>query len=584
MAVLSIARLRRRAVAAGRAVIRCAAAALCALLCAGAGASALCPPAQCQYVLLHPRAAGACWDSLLSETDIVAPDTMCSLAPARMHLAGNHPQSWAVFSTASNALFLVDIVWQRAPSFCGKPSFVVGTPRRLPVTLAAGAPFYVVNHPEFRDDAILLAVGVTASLVQVYTIATVNGGITGIAMVMPVPANAAQAVTGIAGDADTLGGTDNGVWLTGPGGLARHVAFDGVSWGTEQTADVDSAHAISAIAEGLAGTVSGHVYSVQGDSLVLQGRPTTASILGISRRWAVGTGGTVLVREGISWQSYTAGAAAYRRALRVAHPNGSAVELLDTAWNRTRYVYRDSVTTFSSFDPPGLAACVNAAVCSAQTGTLRLGLADPDSNRQLPTVAVHGEWGSTGDLLVNAEGDTLRPALPHIPSSYGGIRFNDTAITLIVSDGWVGLRVPVLRSTVVPGCTTTYWASDTFFANATFDWGDTLLIALGSDTLRLGPDQAVVTRDPASMRPSRTDGGLLFVDRSGRLLAMPAAAGAAWCGSVHDLTGRVVWRGAVEAGRSRVNLPFELPRTVLVVKLRDRQSGRTLSRAFALIP
>ncbi len=541
--------------------------------------AAQCPADQAHFVLLHPTVRGMSWDSVLSSTGIVVPDTVCALSPHRVSVATSHPVSWAVFSTASGSLHLCDISWQQAPSFCGKPSLTVGTPRTLPVS-AAGMPFYVVNHPQFRADAILLAVGVTPTLVQVYTIATLNGGITGISMITPSAANTAQAVSGIFGDADTLWGDDGGVWLVGPGGMARHVSFDGAVWGAEQVADIDSAQTLSACGDGRAATRSGQVYEVQGTSLVLEGQPSTEALLGIARDWAVGENGTVLIREGMAWRSFAAGTAAYHSAVRIAHPTGSAIQLLDTAWNRTLYTWRDSATVLANVYPDTLGPYVNAVPCLFGSGMVTLVVQDADGNTQVPGVTVRRD-GVLGQLTFSLQGDTLGPALPHVHSSVGGIQLADSVVILMVSGGGVELQAAVLRSAVIPGCTTTYWAPDTFRAAVSWDPRyDTLVVRVGADSLRLVGDTHSVTVNRTASRSSPS-GLLRFTGADGRMVQIPTAAVGPLDVAFHDLSGRCVGRVTAMAGTTTTPLAFALPRTLLCVRV-TALSGPRVTHVFTL--
>jgi hypothetical protein len=488
-----------------------------------------------------------------------------------------------VFSTASGSLYLVDITWQRALSFCGKPSLTVGTPRKLPVSAPGSTPFCLVNHPQYRADEVLLAVGSTPAMVQVYTIATINGGITGIAMLSPAAANAAQAITGIFGDATSAADSDSGVWLTGPGGLTRHVPFDGATWGAEQVLDVDSSYTLSAVGSNRAGALSGHVFDIQGASLVLQGRPATSAIRRMGADWAVGDNGTVLIRQGIVWQNYAIGATSYRHANRVALPAGSSVELLDTAWNRTLFTYDNTPTSFSSVSPAWLASYVNAGAVIVKDTTIRIGLEDPDSNQALAAVSVRREWGAVTNLLVGGTGDTLGPVLPHTPSSAGGVQLADTAITLVVASGGIQLVAPILRSTVIPGCTTTYWAPDTFRSSTYRAPYDTLLIVAGGDTLRLldSVGSALVARATPTAATGRA---LRLVDCTGRELRMPLATGTATGLAVFEPSGRLVGRVSVEAGQTQVRLPFALPRSLVLVRASVQTQHRQVDQVFALTP
>jgi len=457
------------------------------------------PRAQCEaadnyWLFQHTAFRNTHWMRTLRGYSVSIADQVCALDIRAVSMAGVHPNNWAVASTATGSLYLMRARWIRPTTICASPTFRIDAPVSVPITAAAGMPIHVVNHPSYAADSLLLAVVRGPLLVRVYTVRTSSGSVLRSTDLSVTAANTGQTVAALAGDSDTLGGTDRGLWILGSGGLMRRYSFDGTSWGGGDVYDVDSAYTVYSYGEGFGGTHDGTILALDaGDTFSVASRPASAPIMRISKQGAVGESGTVLVHGVSGWHPYTSGASPYRYFNFVKHTNGSSVELLDSAWEYRLFTYADSATRFSTSDPSEIASSHINDTPYALDGLdhVTLHVADPDSNQVPPSMVTR----EGGNLLVNADGDTLTRRRPDLLSTYGIIQFAGGPLELTFRHDSALFTTQSLRAATVPGCATSFWKADTFRAGCSFGMYDTLVIALSGDTLRIvwqGPTVASV--------------------------------------------------------------------------------------------
>jgi hypothetical protein len=546
---------------------------LLALLFAAAPRAA-CPVDSSLYVLLHPAFKGTIWSRGLQETNVSAADSLCTVRPGRLSMTGKHPNGFAIFAPAAGGsdLYLSRITW-RLGSSCGLPSLTAAAPQRLPFALAAGAPFHALVHPLYGKDSLVIAVGVSPLLVQVYTLRVSTLVIMRVDNLNISQRNAGQAATLICGVSDTLGGSESGIWVGGAGGLLRRFTFSTGAWATEQVRDIDALRSVTAVGEGWAATDNGSLYRLQAsDTFAFDSRPTTSALRRISSAAGVGDNGALVVRSGGAWLSRTVGSVPLVAFNLIKHSSGSAVELLDSAWHYRLYTWADSATRFAAFDPPDLALCRNAAPCPRQISTPErwtIDLADPDSNQTPPAVSVRSRLSGVSNLLVSAIGDTLKQRQPEITSRRGLTQLAGLRITLDLQPNWVSLSAPSLRAEVVPTCTTLAWVADTFSTSSSWVDGDTLCIRLGSDSLRIVLSRGSVTTSDAPHQPQAAHRFLLTLLAGGSVLTVPLDArttASVRQVRIFDARGRLV--ASLARSEGCLVLPVDcLPHGMLVVQL-----------------
>ncbi|MBD3239029.1 MAG: hypothetical protein GF331_00480 [Chitinivibrionales bacterium] len=536
-------------------------------------ATAQCPVSESYFLFGHSHFRGTHWMRTLQEHQVSIADSVCSLDIADAAFAGTDTANYAVIATHDGPSYLLRMVRRPRSFFCGLPSLNLETPRALGLDIPAGTPFALVNHESYRRDSLLLAVAVAPLRVRVYTVETAVSRITDSTDIVLSDAGG-QQIRAIAGDADTLGGADNGLWVAGDAGLIRHVAFDGATWSGEQTYDIGGSISVLCIGEGYAGCDNGTVFALSGGAFVFDERPVTQPLYAIGRHAAVGASGTVVVHREGRWDSFTAAATQYRAYNLIAHSAGSSIELLDTAWQYQLYTYEDTPTTLQATEPADLlshAGSPPAPYAATDSSDLVLIIADPDSNQAPPRVTVFDAdlWTGT-DLLVNAQGDTLGQRLPELPSQFGIVQFDDDRITLSLYADSVQLSARVLRAAPIGNCATSYWKADTFKTSARWGHGDMITVGLpDGDTLQIVNNVGTVTAFRQSSRPLPTN-HTIVADFGGRrtTIRLPAGTTAADLARVElfDALGRLLTSRELYGRPSAVALDLRFASRVLYAR------------------
>lgn len=516
-------------------------------------AAAQCPASENHFLFGHSWFRGTHWMRTLREHQVTIADSVCSLDIAAVSFAGADTANFAVLATRDGSVFLMRMVRRRPSFICGLPSLTLETPRALGASMPLGTPFSLVNHPSYRRDSVLLAVRVGTLRIRAYTIQTATASVTDSGDITLTDAGG-QQVRAIAGDADTVGGADSGIWAVGDGGLIRHIPFDGATWGGEQTYDIAGAVSLRCIGEGYAGSDNGSVYAFDGNGFVFDERPVIQSLQAIGRRAAVGAGGAVAVHRGGQWDGYTAAATQFVAYNPVAHGNGSSIELLDTAWQYQLFTYEDTPTALQATSPAAVYSYINVTpyVLNADSLELALILADPDSNQSPPAITVRSwSFGHT-NLLVSAQHDTLVHRQPHVSSQFGVVQLDDYRVSLKLRRDSVSFSAQALRAAPIFMCTTSYWAIDTFTTTARWGQFDTIEIALRNDTLRIVNEVGAV----AALTSPRASQGPVTVTIAGltgrsAAVSLPAGVSAADIARVElfDARGRLLATSSVRDSR-----------------------------------
>ncbi len=516
-------------------------------------AAAQCPASENLFLFGHSWFRGRHWMRTLQEHQVTIADSVCSLDIAAVSFAGSDTANVTLVATRDGSAMLMRMVRRRKSFMCGLPSLNLETPRALDLTIPPGAPFSLVNHPSFRRDSVLAAVRVAPMLIRAYTIHTATASVTDSTDISLADAGG-QQVRAIAGDTDTAGGADSGIWVVGDGGLIRHVPFDGAAWGAEQTYDIAGAASLRCIGEGYVGSDDGSVYVFDGNTFAFDERPLTQPLRAIGRHGAVGDEGAVAVHRDGRWDGYTVGTARFIAYNPIAHGNGSSVELLDTAWQYHLFTYEDIPTTFQATSPPFVHGYINVTpyALSGDSMDLELILADPDSNQSPPHAEIRNAGLDPVDLLVNVQGDTLQRRRPELPSRFGVVQLDNDRVSLALCEDSVILEARILRAAPIFSCTTSYWAPDTFTSRARWIRGDTAVFALGTDTLRIVNDAGTVTAF-ASARSTCSGATLIITGVSHRpaTISLPADIRVTDLAllELFDARGRLLARGRVHDRR-----------------------------------
>lgn len=452
-------------------------------------ALALCDPYAAGFMFDHPDFRDTIWSRALQEQVVAVDDSVCSLSISGFSSAPAFPTTYSVLASATGEFYLSSTTWERAPHICGLPSFTVAAPQALSVSAPAGTPFHVVSHAAYTSDSLLLAVKVAVRTVRVYAINTSTAAVTDSIDVML--AGGSQEIQSIDGDADTLGGQDTGIWVGGTRGMIRHVPFDGATWAAEENFDVANTYTIQAIGEGYAGATDGTIFENQGAAFAVDTQPITQPILRIGRDAAVGAAGSVVVRDGATWNAHAAAAADYVRYNLIKHSTGSSVELVASDASYSLHTYRDDASSLQTFWP-GVRTFMGGAE------DIPLTVVDPDSNQAPPLVeAITAQNGIVS--LLRSGSDTLLPRQPELASVFDVTQFARFTLNLQLSFDSVALVAEVLRAAPVHTCTTSFWAADTFRSSTPWEMYDSVRIALGTDTLLISYELAVGASSPASI-------------------------------------------------------------------------------------
>jgi hypothetical protein len=242
----------------------------------------------------------------------------------------------------------------------------------------------------------------------------------------------------------------------------------------------------------------------------------------------------------------------------VKHGNGLSAEVIDSSWRMSLITYDDTPTRMSSSNPPWIFAARNGPARSSGKLTFTLGVTDPDSNQSPPLIVVHHRLGTGQPDTLNANtlGDTLVRRQLQIPSG-GAAQFADTQITVTLGIGQVSWWTRRQVSLPVPTCTTSYWALDTFMVSGPFsDYGDTLVIRVGGDVIRLyDTTHSVTALHNAPLAAFQAV--VQVIDRDGRRVGVCGApTGGAVRIEVFTADGRLVC--TAQSPDSRITLPARL--------------------------
>ncbi|MBN1308327.1 MAG: hypothetical protein JXA18_10450 [Chitinispirillaceae bacterium] len=449
------------------------------------------------YVFLHPYFNNVNWLATIYQSVLFPAETMCAEKPAGITMSRAAIPGTAVYATAAGKLMLTEGPLVDNNCVCCRPTIEFGDPVEIAVLAAldlqASLPFHLLTVESNGDSAYLVAAS-SGDRVYCLHIHTTSGAIGGIDT-LPVDLAEQQVIGGVWGEPDGAG-RDTALWIGGSGGLLRLIPVNNGQWESEREMIIDDSETVSAVGGGYAGTASGRIYRRSGASFTLDNSSASSPLRSINRRIAVGDDGTVLINRGGTWRSYASGNTDYRFGNLTANAGGTAVELLDEAWNYSARTLFDSVTTISSITPSEVAECLNDDPYQfTYNRDLRvaIGLMDSDDNREIPSVTLIS--GSVATAL-NKAGDGSK-LLRHDPAAVCSTTkafFNDTLVHLVISPVEVTLEANAQRGVYDVSCKFWRWQPFLFTAGGAWNSTDTLVVAVNGDTLKMiNSSQSTVT-------------------------------------------------------------------------------------------
>lgn len=432
------------------------------------------------FLFLHPYFEGKNWSLSAKTIETVIPEKYCEASPAEVAVGGNDSTGVFVLADSAGELHLGTVSVVAAGGLCGQTRLIADSLESLSLTVPPGARLYALRTG--RADTVLLAVG-SGDSVMVYQVEAEQPGAAGNETLALSTMPGGASVRALGGDRAGADGGDTGLWIGGEQGILRYVRRNAGGWGAEQSFDIDPSQDITAVGEGFAGTAAGKIYSVAGGGAVEEATFDHA-VRAISGDGAAGDSGMILVRNG-GWSAYRDGTASYRLFNPTARGSGSAFELLDRHWSYHAYTYADSMTHIAATEPPAYAQGVNGDPQPVVVGsdTITVMLEDLDGNYGVPAVWLGG--GDESLAVLDPVARELHRTNPAMACSVGYAEFADTGLLLVPHKDSLVVSTTIRRGTFDFSCYTCVWSKQVLRLAQPWGSGDTAMIAVDGDTLRL---------------------------------------------------------------------------------------------------
>jgi hypothetical protein len=505
-------------------------------------------PGQCVldssgYVYLHPHFAGKAWSASLADTDVILPDEICNLKPQTVAYSNNDSNDVMVFRAQAGTLHGSSLITYGPSCYCCKYEIDYGLPTAISISGASmqtGSPLYIFkerNFPNGRFKLLMASVSGRALLSV-----TVNAtGFAQMSMDSLQLSGAAQHITFIGGDPDSVRVNDRGLWIGGSGRMLRYFPYSAGAFGAEQVFDVAGNDTIMSVGAGYAGGWSGTLYRRNGNAFTQENRLTVSPLRSVSDRAAVGDAGTVMVRLASGWYRYGFGTRNYRYFNLIPTGDGSAAELLNDRWSYSLSVYADSQTYLKRITPAVLDSFVNGLVYqdsgNGRTSSIRIVVGDRDSNDAAPQVRVRTRAGVHNLNFDSAH--SLIKREPNAACAEGKLVFADTVVTISLVSGIATYNASARLGKIDLSCSRCVWSNYAFSTTAAYATGDTLVVHAGKDSLRIrlynGP--ATIASNPMNSARSTT---ILRIGKTA--IPMPVNSSRLTAISIVDARGRIVAR------------------------------------------
>ncbi|MBN1578566.1 MAG: hypothetical protein JW913_18530 [Chitinispirillaceae bacterium] len=538
------------------------------------------------YLFLHPFFNNVNWQATIYTAAVFPAEAMCTEKPAGIAVSRAAALGTVVYTTTAGMWMLTRGPLVNNTCLCCRPTIEFGEPIEIAVpaalALQASLPFHLLTRESAGGDSAYLVAASSGNRVYCMHIHRSSGAIGGIDT-LTVNLVGQQAISGVWGEPDGAA-SDTALWIGGSSGLLWLIPFKNGQWGTRQEIAIDNSETVSAIGGGYAGTVSGKIYRRSGASFTLDNSSASSPLRSINRRIAVGDVGTVLINRSGSWRSYDSGNVDYRFGNLTANAGGTAVELLDNAWNYTTRTLFDSATTISGVSPSEVAASLNGDpfkfnLHGTLTATIRI--RDIDDNREIPSVILKS--GSITTAVNKAADNTT--LLRHNPAAVCTTTkafFNDTLVKLVISGDEVKLETQAQRGVRNASCDFWNWQSFLFTATGAWKYADTLVVTLGKDTLMIINDsQATVTTTASGMDPRAAMTALLIRRENRRIHFHSGVSSGVRRIVLVDAAGRLIWECAVAPSARTTIVSPEFSSGIHLVII-DYVDGRSEIRRVAL--
>ena len=504
-------------------------------------------PGQCVldssgYVYLHPHFAGKAWSATLADADVILPDELCNLKPQAVAYSNNDSNDVMAFRAQAGTLHGSRLVAYGPSCYCCKYEIDYGLPAAIPISGASaqtGSPLYIFKERNFPNGRFKLLMASTSG--RAVLSVTLNAtSFAQTSMDSLQLSGAAQHITFIGGDPDSVRTNDRGVWIGGSGRLLRYFPFTAGAFGAEQVFDVASNDTIMSVGAGYAGGWSGNLYRRNGNAFAQENRLTVSPLRSVSNRAAVGDAGTVMVRLASGWYRYGFATRNYRYFNLIPTADGSAVELLNDRWSYSMSVYADSQTFIKSIAPAVLTSHINGSIyqdsANGRTSSIRIVVGDRDSNDAAPRVQVRTRAG-VQSLNFNGAYSLVKRE-PNAACADGKLVFADTAAAITISLGQIRYSASARLGKIDLSCGRCVWSNYPFSTSAAYSIGDTLVVRAGRDSLRIWFSSAstIASNPMESVRSA-------FILRIGNAaIPMPANSSRLTSISIVDARGRIVAR------------------------------------------
>jgi hypothetical protein len=530
-------------------------------------AAAECTITEAPYAVLHPKHRDLSWEAAKRKANYTIEDTLCALAPRRLQSLGEEETGFLFFaSDIDMGIHLAASTWNRPICPCCLPGISITYTGKLPIATPPDALplFAVVSGVE--TGSVALANVASASEVILWTIEP------GTASATPV-------------DTHELGGTpgtilgiqpaaDTAFWVFGTAGLLRRLSLDQHGTVVEKVFDLGPDETVTAVSDSWAATLSGALWQRTDGSFDHFSDIPAGPIRTITSRAATGDDGTVLRRSADGWNSHQVGTANWLFFNLLSLPEGSAIEVFDSAWQYKSSVFGDSPTRIGNVSPGMHSEDAGILRWDGAPDTIVVDLDDPDSNHTLLSVRI----GASGELLRNAEGDSLLSRMPGLAcSGEERVYLDSDAVTFVISGEQVEFTTAARRDAIDFTCASCYWKPETFSSTARWEVGDTLLIATGSDTLQIVKDARGTVAVIGAKSPHAYE-SVRMVQRGRSVSIVVPTPEQVREVRLYDAAGRLMFKAAA-SGEKRLHLTRPLPAGVYHLQVVDID-GTVTSRPF----
>lgn len=461
--------------------------------------AATCPLDSSAYVFLHPYFAGKHWAHTAANTNVILPDTVCKLKPSVFSVSQHARYNTAAFIGHDNKLYVMPCESYTPSCPCCAALVQFAAPKAVSVphlTLGADSPLFVLSQARTSSDTACVVVALAELKLEVLTVSTASGSIVGRDTLTLSQQTAGQTIAGIHGALNQAAYADTAVWVTGSSGMIRSIPVSGGTLGSELVYDIASSENVLCYGSARAGCSSGSIYELQAGAFTPVASGAGSALHFIKGDVAAGDNGTLRVRQGSSWDSYTVGSASIRYAELVTGTGGLSAELLDNNWRYQLYSYADDPTRIDSVFPAYIHTYVNTMAYDYDADTaldVSLCLVDPNGNHEVPAMQVRS-GSSVTYLHVNGP-DTITQRDPDNGCAIGKvvlkvdtlaapIPYHYAQIRLHIEPGQITVDADCRRGVNDFACGACMWQPFAFSTVVGWQEHDTLTIESGGDWLR----------------------------------------------------------------------------------------------------